>query len=748
GLSLSGAHAADYTLDAGRQAATITPKALTLTGLTAENKVYDASTAATITGTAGLSGVLGSDAVNVAGTLSAAFADADAGSNKSITISGLMLAGASASNYSLATWTPHANISQRTLNVTADNQSKTYGDADPSLTFSVGGMGLAGSDTVAGIFVGALSTATGANAGAGTHAISLGSLGIGNGNYQLGTYTAGTLTVAKATLNVNADNKSKTYGDSDPALTYTVDSSELKYSDTAGVVSGLNLSTTTGAAATAGTHAIDFSGGTASNYELMLNDGTLTVRKAALTVNADNKSKVYGDSDPALTYAVNASQLKYSDTAAVVSDIRLGTATGSAATAGTHTIAIGGGTSANYELTLNDATLTVGKALLALSADSKSKVYGDTDPALTYSANASQLKYSDTAGVVSGVSLSTPTGPAATAGTHTIAIKGGVASNYELKLTDGTLSVTKAGLTVIADDKSKTVGEPDPTLTYRIKTEQLKYADTTAVVNGVELNAPSGAAVPPGNYPIVASSGTAVNYELQYVDGALTVKPSPAVKAENLSAQVNTINTASTSSTQSTRSPAFTAPTGVTPAGNSGQPGTLSVRDGGVSAARSGSTFSGEVSGGTTGTTTAGTNGTNGTNGSRGGNANGTESGVTNGTPPAGDARPGLAAGTAATASLVQIQPQSQLSVEPARQFQFDAAVNFEKPPEAQVSYTARLADGSALPSWMTLDSASGKITGTPPSGTRTALEVIVTAEVQGGAPATTKLNLRVDPVK
>ena len=69
----------------------------------------------------------------------------------------------------------------------------------------------------------------------------------------------------------------------------------LKYSDTGSVVSGLALSAPTGAAASAGTHTITASGGSAANYDITTNNGMLTVGKAALTIVADDKSKVYGD---------------------------------------------------------------------------------------------------------------------------------------------------------------------------------------------------------------------------------------------------------------------------------------------------------------------------------------------------------------------------------------------------------------------------------------------------------------------
>ncbi|MBT8592129.1 hypothetical protein G6693_09360, partial [Polynucleobacter paneuropaeus] len=71
--TLSGAAAGNYTITQPTDlTASITPKALTVTGTTVANKVYDGSNTATLTGT--LSGVVSTDVANVtlvpAGTFS------------------------------------------------------------------------------------------------------------------------------------------------------------------------------------------------------------------------------------------------------------------------------------------------------------------------------------------------------------------------------------------------------------------------------------------------------------------------------------------------------------------------------------------------------------------------------------------------------------------------------------------------------------------------------------------------------
>ena len=78
------------------------------------------------------------------------------------------------------------------------------------------------------------------------------------------------------------------------------------------------LSTSASAGSSVGTYPV--TQGTLSagpNYAISYNAGTLTVTAAALTVTANNLSKVYGAALPALTYTYSG--LVNGDTAAVLS---------------------------------------------------------------------------------------------------------------------------------------------------------------------------------------------------------------------------------------------------------------------------------------------------------------------------------------------------------------------------------------------------------------------------------------------
>ena len=102
----------------------------------------------------------------------------------------------------------------RAITVTADDQSKTYGDADPALTYQITTGSLVGSDS----FTGAISRVAGENVG--TYAIEQGTLALSS-NYNL-TFVRAPSPSPCADITVTADDQSKTYGDADPALTYQI----------------------------------------------------------------------------------------------------------------------------------------------------------------------------------------------------------------------------------------------------------------------------------------------------------------------------------------------------------------------------------------------------------------------------------------------------------------------------------------------------------------------------------------------
>ena len=120
GLILGGGQATNYSLTIQSPAsATITAKALILTGLAANNKVYDRSTTASLLGTPALFGVVSPDVVTLGGAPLASFADKTVANNKPVTVSGYTIGGADVANYTLTQPAGlMANITAKPLTIT------------------------------------------------------------------------------------------------------------------------------------------------------------------------------------------------------------------------------------------------------------------------------------------------------------------------------------------------------------------------------------------------------------------------------------------------------------------------------------------------------------------------------------------------------------------------------------------------------------------------------------------------------
>lgn len=123
-VSLSGPDAGNYSvLAVTNPTANITPASLTAS-FGANNKIYDATTAATVFASS-LSGVLLGDVVTI-GSITAAFADKHAGTGKTVTAT-VVLGGGDAGNYVVSSVVPTtADITQRPITVTAQTNTKVY----------------------------------------------------------------------------------------------------------------------------------------------------------------------------------------------------------------------------------------------------------------------------------------------------------------------------------------------------------------------------------------------------------------------------------------------------------------------------------------------------------------------------------------------------------------------------------------------------------------------------------------------
>jgi hypothetical protein len=389
-----------------------------------------------------------------------------------------------------------------------------YGAALPVLTASY--TGLVNGDTAASLTTPPILSTT-ATPGSPVSQYPITIAGAVDPDYTIG-YVSGILTVTRAPLTITADSKHKVYGDANPGLTGSMIGVKNNDAITASFTTSADATSAVGDHGIAA-HAVDGSPDhRLGNYDVTLIDGTLTVTPAPLTVTPDNASRTYGDPNPSFTGRIEG--LKNND--AITASY--GTSAGAASDAGTYAITSTlddpTGRLGNYAVTLNQGTLTVGKATLTVTPDNLAKTYGDM---AFLTGRISGQKNSDT---FSASYASDGAAAAADVGSGsypiTVAnVSGAKLANYDVIRNTGTLTINQAPLTVTPASAWRFTVDPDTTFTGTLS--PTRNGDIINAVYGVV-----GDHSLPGLYPITATlSGARLpNYAVTYNQGTLeVVKP-------------------------------------------------------------------------------------------------------------------------------------------------------------------------------------------------------------------------------
>jgi hypothetical protein len=440
---------------------------LTVTGITAANKTYDRTTAATMTTTgATLAGVYAGDAANITlSTVNATgvFASADVGNGKTVTISGLTISGSGSAEYTLTQPSTTANITEAGVTISGLAASNKVYDRTNVAT-------LTGTPTAAGVISGDTVNVTG-TATEGTFAQSgvgngiavtanLGGLSLSNANYTISGVTSpltANITQAGVTISgLTASNK--TYDRTNVAtLTGTPSAAGVISGDTVNVTGTATAGTFvqtgvgTGIAVTANLGGLALSN---ANYTISGVTSPLTANIAAktLTVTGTTASNKVYDGTVSATPSFSASALSgviSGDAVALVT-------TGGSATFANKNVASGktvtvaglslsGGDAGNYSLTQPTTTANItAKTLTVSGAKAVEKTFdGSASAGLNFS--GAQL-----VGVVTGdvVSLVTSAATGAFADSNAGQEKAVTVSGLSLSGTDaGNYSLISPQLT-------------------------------------------------------------------------------------------------------------------------------------------------------------------------------------------------------------------------------------------------------------------------------------------------------------
>jgi len=252
------------------------------------------------------------------------------------------------------------------------------------------------------------------------------------------------------------------------------------------------------------------------------------VNPAVLTVTANPQTKVYGLTDPVLTYVVTGFQL--SDTAASVFTGTLTRSSGETVAGSPYAISQGTLTAnSNYKISFTGSSLAVTRAPASVTPAAVSKIYGAADPGLTgtlagfLTADAVTATYTRVSGeTVTG-------GPYAISATLSPTA---VLGNYNITYNTASFTINPAPLTITASSGSFIYGGPVYPVTPM-------YGGFTNGDKSTNLTTPPSCGTtatsmsPVIGNPYVSSCSGAVdsNYIISYAPGVVTVSQATTTTA-------------------------------------------------------------------------------------------------------------------------------------------------------------------------------------------------------------------------
>ncbi|MBM3639430.1 MAG: hypothetical protein FJW98_08390, partial [Actinobacteria bacterium] len=523
GVTIGGGDSGNYTLTQPTLSADITRKTLTVTGLTGTDKVYDRDTTASFTGTAGLSGVVGSENVTVSASgATATFATKTVENNKVVSVTGVTIGGSDSGNYTLTQPSLTANITRAPLSITGVTaNNKTYnGNTTAALSDGSAALsGVIGQDAVTLEKSSASATFADANVADGKAVTVSGYAISGNdsGNYSLSQPTGLTANITAAGAGLSWSNPS--------AITYGALLSSTQLNATASVSGTFTYTPALSTLLAAGSHtlSVTFTPDSA-NYAAATTTVTLTVNKKTLTVTASSPTVNYGDGRPTVTASYSgfitgesASNLTTAPTCSTTY-----TSTTPVSSSGVATTC-SAAAAANYSFNYVNGAVTINKKSVTVTASSPSRAYGDARGSITAS-YSNDFVDGDTSAVVSGMTCSTTYGSTSAAGTtHATYCNSGTADNYQFTYVDGSITVAKMTVAVTASSHTVTYGDAVPTVTASYGS--FANGDTSSVVSNMACTTAYGATTPVSSSGIATScsGGTASNYQFTYSGGAITI---------------------------------------------------------------------------------------------------------------------------------------------------------------------------------------------------------------------------------
>ncbi|MBR0514889.1 MAG: MucBP domain-containing protein, partial [Clostridia bacterium] len=332
----------------------------------------------------------------------------------------------------------------------------------------------------------------------------------------------GKLEITAAVVTVKVEGKTKTYDnnpETDPELTAEV----------TGTVDGETISMTLirEPGQNAGEYAITVDEGSNPNYKLVIEPGTFMITPAAVTVKADNKTKVYDnnpETDPELTAAVTGT------VAGDTISYTLGRTPGQ--NAGEYPITVTPGSNPNYKVTVEAGTFTITPAAVTVkvTGNTGTAVYNGTEQTVGgYTIETSNEMYTENDFGFNGSAIAAGT----LAGTYPMVLDGGEFINRNPNFTvTFEMDTAESGLVIEPAELIITAGSAEKEFDGTELTEDSYTAEDLAdedVIESVTITGTQTEAGESDNIPSdavirnAAGEDVTESYLITYVNGTLTV---------------------------------------------------------------------------------------------------------------------------------------------------------------------------------------------------------------------------------
>ncbi len=341
------------------------------------------------------------------------------------------------------------------ITLKADEKMKIYGEADPTLTASISKGYLRFNDRLENIISGNPVREEGENVG--EYQISLGDFSY-EGNYRI-TFESGLFKILQRHIIISADENSKTYGEADPSLNFTIGGDGLVFDD---VVEG-KLSRSEGE----NVGFYDILQGdihTSENYYFDFVSSKFEIVKRALQVVPTTLSKQYGEEDVEIEYEIQG-KLFGEDT--LTGKLYRDTTKNQIGRYQIYSTLY----NPNYEISLAINYFTILPRDIVIEAKSFKILYGQEEPELSYKILSGSLLAGDE---ISGDIYRTNGN---SVGVYDILSRLTINRNYNIIFLKGTLEILPQKLTIQSKNYQKIYGQSDPTFSYEIVSGNLIKGD-------------------------------------------------------------------------------------------------------------------------------------------------------------------------------------------------------------------------------------------------------------------------------